>query len=314
MIAMKRLVSHDRAAFLQERHNMDWDDLRFFISAARARTLTAAAKNLGVDATTVGRRLERLSAKLNTSLFEIGPKGYLLTTSGAELLKHAEDVERSIIAASTALTGENSRLAGTVRLSLSEGFATWVVAPNLSRFQMQHPEIKLEIVTTNGFLNPSKREADLAVMLARPARGPLKAKKLTDYSLGLFASREYFAAHDPICNVAELQNRTLIGYIDDFIYAEELRYLSEIGSGLSPAIGSTSINVQHAMTKAGLGIAVLPYFIGQNDSTLVPVLPEVTKIRRMFWIVVHEDLSKVARVRAVMHWLTEIANADMTLT
>ena len=292
---------------------MDWDDLRFFMAVARARTRTAAAKNLAVDATTVGRRIDRLSGKLNATLFEISPKGHLLTASGTELLNHAEDIERSVIAASSALTGGNSRLAGTVRLSLSEGFATSVVAPKLASFRMQHPEITLEIVSTNGFLNPSKREADLAVMLARPARGPLKARKLTDYSLGLFASHEYVATHDIISHVSDLQSRSLIGYIDDFIYAEELRYLSEISSGLAPDISSSSINVQHAITKAGFGIAVLPHFIGLNDNSLVPILPETINIRRAFWIVVHEDLSKVARVRAVMDWLTDIVTADVTL-
>jgi DNA-binding transcriptional LysR family regulator len=290
-----------------------WDDLRFFLAVARMRTLTAAAKNLSVDSTTVGRRIERLSNQIGTNLFEIGQTGHILTASGNELLKHAEEVERSFIAARTALTGERSKLAGTVRLSLSEGFATWVVAPHLQEFRLKHPEIKLEVVTTNGFLNPSKREADLAVMLARPSRGPLKAKKLIDYRLGLFASHEYASKTGVVANVTELQSRSLIGYIDDFIYADELRYLTEISSGLTPDLSSSSINVQHAMTKAGLGIAVLPYFIGLNDKSLVPILPQAVEIRRSFWIVVHEDLSKVARVRGVMDWLAEVVAADVTL-
>lgn len=292
---------------------MQWDDLRFFLAVSRSRTLSAAARHLSVDGTTVGRRIDRLSHELNTSLFEIGPRGHLLTASGNELLKHAEEVERSIITASQALTGEHSKLAGTVRLSLSEGFATWVVAPSLPDFRRKHPEISLEIVTTNGFLNPSKREADLAVMLARPSRGPLKAKKLTDYSLGLFAAQEHIASGGSISSVADLHNRTLIGYIDDFIYAEELRYLSEIDGGLAPDLSSSSINVQHGMTKAGLGIAVLPFFIGRKDNSLAQLLARQVEIKRTFWIVVHEDLSKVSRVRAVMDWLAEIALVDPAL-
>lgn len=292
---------------------LQWDDLRFFLAVARTRTLSAAAKGLSVDGTTVGRRIDRLSAELNTNLFEIGAAGHLLTASGNELLKHAEEVERSVIAAGSAITGEHSRLAGTVRLSLSEGFATWVVAPHLAAFRQSHPEITLEVVTTNGFLNPSKREADLAVMLARPARGALKVRKLTGYSLGLFASRDYVSATGSIANKADLQNRPLIGYIDDFIYADELRYLSEISSGLAPDISSSSINVQHAMTKAGLGIAVLPHFIGLNDSSLVQILPKIVNIRRAFWIVVHEDLAKIGRVRAVIDWLVERAALDNTV-
>lgn len=286
---------------------MDWDDLRFFIAVARVQTLAAAAKNLGVDATTVGRRLERLSRKLNASLFEIGPAGHLLTASGAELLKHAEDVERSIIAASSALTGEHSRLAGTVRLSLSEGFATWVVAQHLQSFRQLHPEINLEIVTTNGFLNPSKREADLAVMLARPIKGPLIARKLANYSLGLYASSDYLATHRQPKTIEDLRQHALIGYIPDFIYAEELRYLSEIDDNLVPTLSSSSINVQLAMTRSGLGVCVLPHFIGMLDDTLNPIISTI-HIRRSFWIVVHRDLAKVARLRAVIDWLDKLVH------
>ncbi len=292
---------------------MNWDDLRYFLALARGRTLGAAAQKLGVDATTVGRRIERLSALLGTSLFETGPAGHMLTASGEELLRHAEDVERSILSAGSALTGERSRFSGTVRLSLSEGFATWVVAPHLPAFAQSHPEIALEIVTTNGFLNPSKREADLAVMLARPVQGPLLAGKLADYSLGLFASSDYLGNHAPIADVADLGTHRLIGYIPDFIYADELRYLSEVDAGLHPAFSSSSINVQFALTQAGLGVGILPHFIGNQSTTLYPVLPKQVRIKRSFWTVVHRDLSRVSRVRAVMDWLHQLVHAHTLL-
>lgn len=285
---------------------MKWDDLRFFLALARTRTLAGAAGQLGVDATTVGRRLERLAASLNSTLFETGANGFSLTASGDMLMRHAEEVERSILAASGALTGERSRLAGTVRISLSEGFATWVVAPGLARFRARHPDIRLEIATTNGFLNPSRREADLAVMLARPAKGPLVSRKLTDYGLSLYAARDYVTRNGAPAAKGDLRDHPLIGYIPDFIYAEELRYLAEIDDSLAPSLSSSSINVQHAMTRAGAGIAVLPDFIGQNDPQLQSLLDDKVHIRRTFWIVVHHDLRRVARVAAVIDWLDEL--------
>ena len=227
------------------------------------------------------------------------------------LKQHAEEVERSIIAAASSITGEQSSFAGTVRLSLSEGFATWVVAKNLTSFKALHPQIKLEIVTTNGFLNPSKREADLAVMLARPIKGPLIAHKLTDYTLGLYASREYLEKFPTPQTVNDLRQHDLIGYISDFIYAEELRYLTEISDDLTPSISSSSINVQRELTRAGLGVSVLPNFIGSMDEQLIPVMPSI-QIKRSFWIVVHRDLAKVARVRAVIEWLDQLVR-DRTL-
>lgn len=284
-----------------------WDDLRYFLAVERGRTLAGAAARLGVDATTVSRRLDRLSSSLNTTLFEIGPRGHTLTPSGEKLLNHAEEMERSLIAASGDLSGERSRLAGTVRVSLSEGFATWVVAPRLSEFHTRHPDICLEIATTNGFLNPSKREADMAVMLARPSRGALLSQKLADYRLGLFASHGYVEQHGRVRDIDDLRQRPLIGYIPDFIYADELRYLQEIDPQLSPSFASSSINVQHAMTRNGAGVAVLPQFIARNDPLLEPQLSDQVEVKRSFWIVVHRDLRRLARVSAVIDWLHEIA-------
>ena len=145
---------------------MNWDDLRIFIAAARAPTLAQAARALTIDATTVGRRLDRLARSLNTSLFESHAGGHVLTTHGEKLLAHAEAVETMLTDAADTLTGERSQLAGTVRVSLPEGFAAALVARHLPQFAAQHPQIRIELVSTNGFLNPSKREDDLATLEA----------------------------------------------------------------------------------------------------------------------------------------------------
>lgn len=284
-----------------------WDDLRFFLAVARRRTLANAATRLNVDATTVGRRLDRLSEALGASLFDVGPAGHSLTARGEVLLKHAEEAERTMLAALGGGGRNDGKVGGTVRLSLSEGFATWIVAPRLPDFIATHPEVAAEIVTTNGFLNPSKREADLAVMLARPVRGPLRAQKLTDYDLGLYAAPHYLEAHGDPRTVSALRDHSIIGYISDFIYADELRYIGEVDRDIVPRQTSSSINVQHAMCNAGLGIAVLPHFIARQCPGLLPVLPDAVRIRRSFWIVVHRDLATIPRIRTAIDWLKQVA-------
>lgn len=290
---------------------MHWDDLRIFLAAARSRTLSDAARKLGVDATTVGRRLERLSGDLKTTLFEATPGGLTLTGHGERLLIQAEAVEQSISVASDTLTGERSRLRGLVRISISEGLATWVVARHLPEFRALHPEISLELVTTNGFLNPSKREADLAITLARPARGHLIASKLADYRLGLFASKDYLERHGAPASGEDIGRHPVIGYTPDFIYADELRYLGEIGSRIEPSLSSSSINVQQAMIHAASGIGVLPLFIGRQDEALVRILEGSAEIRRSFWLVVHKDSRHVARIAAVIDWLKELVPKEV---
>lgn len=292
---------------------MNWDDLRIFIAAARAPTLAQAARALTIDATTVGRRLDRLARSLNTSLFESHAGGHVLTTHGEKLLAHAEAVETMLTDAADTLTGERSQLAGTVRVSLPEGFAAALVSRHLPQFAAQHPQIRIELVSTNGFLNPSKREADLAIMLARPARGPLVARKLSDYELGLYAAPTYLAAHGTPPSRAALRSHVLIGYIPDFIYAEELRYLDEVGDALEPMLSSSSINVQHSLIRAGNGIGVLPCFIGDQDSELTRVLAPMVRIERAFWMVAHRDLRRLARVDAFLRWLDQLMREQRTL-
>ncbi|MGH6781060.1 MAG: LysR family transcriptional regulator [Sphingomonadaceae bacterium] len=280
----------------------DWDDLRIFLAVARARKVAPAARSLGIDATTIGRRLTRLAAGLGAPLFETVGGERQLTSRGEALFAHAETIESAALAALGEVTGDARSLSGQVRLSVAEGFASWVLAPALPAFHRANPDIRLDLVTASGFLNPSKREADMAVMLARPRTGRLVAVKLGDYRLGLYAARAYLADHPAPGSVDELQRHSLIGYVPEFIYAPELDYLGEIGSGLDARLRSTSINVQHRMVAAGAGIGVLPAFIADRDTALAPVLP-ATSIRRSFWLVTHSDVRRLARIEAVAAWL-----------
>ena len=283
----------------------DWDDLRIFLAVARARKSAAAAQALGIDATTVGRRLARLQGRMNASLFETIGNERRLTERGEALLLHAEAVESAALAAMGEVTGESSSLSGHVRLSVAEGFATWVLATALPAFQRTHPDIRLDLVTASGFLNPSKREADMAVMLARPRTGRLVAAKLGNYRLRLYCAASYLENVAPPEHIEELRDHVLIGYVPEFIYSPELDYLSEVGVGLSASIRSTSINVQHRLIAGGAGIGVLPAFIGDRDPLLVPLLAGEIEIRRSFWMVTHSDVRRLARIEAVADWLKQ---------
>lgn len=292
---------------------MNWDDLRVFLAVARNQKLSAAALSVGLDATTVSRRVERLQHALNATLFEQSPAGHVLTHRGRQLLAHVEEIERAALAARGDLTGEPGQLEGSIRVSLSEGFGTWLVARHLGEFHERHPKLMIDLVATSGFLNPSKREADIAIMLARPARGPLIARKLTDYALRLYAAKDYVRRHEPIRAPADLAAHPLIGYVPDFIYAPELRYLDEVSPGLEPTIRSSSINAQHRLIAAGLGLGVLPCFIGDQDPGLDCLLCEEVTITRTFWLVVHRDMRKLARVATFMDWITALAEASQPL-
>jgi DNA-binding transcriptional LysR family regulator len=140
-------------------------------------------------------------------------------------------------------------------------------------------------------------------MLARPKSGPLVARKLTDYHLGLYAHPDHLARTGPITTTADLMQHRLIGYVPDMIYAPELRYLAEIDGRLDASIRSSSIVAQAELIAAGAGCGILPCFIGDRVPGLVRVLPEAVDIQRSFWLVVHRDVRRIARIDRFIAWL-----------
>lgn len=280
----------------------NWDDLRIFLAVAHAGRIAAAARALGIDTTTVGRRLQRLEATLGQPLFESLGGERRLSEAGQKLLHHAETIDAAILSAAEGERG--SGVAGHVRLSLAEGLATHVLAPRLVELHQAHPRIRLDLITASGFLDPSKREADIAVMLARPRNRALRATRLADYRLRLYATPAHLAANGTPTSAAALERHVLIGYVPEHIHAPELDYLSEVHDGLVARLRSTSINVQHAMVRSGAGIGILPDFVAAQDATLVAVVPEVS-LTRAFWLVTHADGHAAPRIQAVSQWLRE---------
>ncbi|WP_419827286.1 LysR family transcriptional regulator [Sphingomonas sp.] len=292
---------------------LNWDDLRVFLAIARGGSLTAAARRVGQDATTVARRLQRLEAALGATLFEQGLAGHVATEAGQALLAHAEIMESGAQAIAESLDAEGG-LGGSIRVSVSEGFGTFFVAPRLGGFAAAHPSVAIDLIAATGFLNPSRREADVAIMLARPRGGPVIAAKLTDYRLGAYASLRAIEAEGPIADVAMLGRRRLIGYVPDLIYAPELRYLAEVDERLAPSLRSSSIAAQARLIASGAGCGILPCFIGDATPNLVRVLRREVAIERSFWLVVHRDRRHVARIARFIAWLRgEVAAAKPLL-
>jgi DNA-binding transcriptional LysR family regulator len=283
---------------------MNWDDMRVFLALARTGTLAAAARQVEQDATTVARRVQRLETALAATLFEHGAAGQSLTESGHRLLAHAEAMEAGARAVRQQAE-EGAGLGGSIRISVSEGFGTGFMAPRLADFAGAHPGVALDLIASTGFLNPSRREADIAIMLARPKGGPLIAAKLTDYRLGVYVADAYLAATGAIGSVEALTRRRLVGYVPDLIYAPELRYLAEVDERLEPAIRSSSITAQARLIASGAGCGILPCFLGDATPGLTRILAQEVKIMRSFWLVVHRDMRRVARIEAFIGWLRD---------
>jgi DNA-binding transcriptional LysR family regulator len=284
---------------------MPWNDLQTFLAIARAGKIARAAAQAGIDATTMSRRLRRLEARLGTALFEQTREGQVLTEAGEAMLGEVEAMDLAASRVAESATG-GAGLSGALRISLSEGFGTWFVAPRLADFAAAHPRLTVDLVASSGFLSPSKREADLAVVLSRPRAGAVIAGKLADYRLRLYAAKTYLADRDAPTRSSDLADRHhLVGYIPDLLYDPALRYLAEFHPDLTAPVRSSSINAQHRLIAAGVGIGVLPCFIGESDPLLTRVLPE-RSIIRSFWLVTHRDTCQLAKIRAFKEWLEQL--------
>jgi DNA-binding transcriptional LysR family regulator len=283
----------------------NWDDLRVFLAAARRRSYHEAASHAGLDPTTIGRRIARLESALHCTLIARGPTGLALTSAGQRLFEAASAIEATTEAIGETVAGEAAW--GVVRLSLPEGLGTSVIAPMLPLLKHKRPRLTVELVANPGFYSPVTREVDLAITLSPPQDARLAVELLTEYHLGLFAARAYLDKAGAPKDAEALAGHDLVGYIDDLLYANELRYLDEIHPGLRPGVSSSSIRAQLEMIAAGSGIGVLPRFLAVKAAPdLVPVLAGTVRLTRSFWISARRDVQQTARVRAVQSWIRDI--------
>jgi DNA-binding transcriptional LysR family regulator len=251
-----------------------------------------------------------LEKALAVKLFERRPQGYFVTNHGARLIEIAEVIETQALAAQSEIGGKDLTLAGSVRIGAPDGFGTYFLAPRVGRLLAKYPDLQLELVAMPRVLSLSKREADLAISLNRPNEGKIVAKKLVDYDLALYASREYLQSAQPIRTAEDLFDHPIIGYVDDLIFTPELNYLGEIATGLRAKLQSSNIIAQMTATVAGHGICVLPRFMTAHQPGLARVLPKSVSIRRSFWLTVHADMRDLSRIRMIVAFLTtEIRNA-----
>ncbi len=294
---------------------MNWDDLKIFLEVARTEKLSDAAKQLGIDASTVSRRLHRLEDQLATQLFDRSTDGHSLTEHGQLLLQTARDMNQRAQAASEILQGKNLENQGKVRLGVTEAFGNYFIAPELARFCQQYPKITIDLLPLQRFVKWTHHEVDIAVTIERPPNTSLVVSKLCDYQLNMYASRAYLQRSAPITSSADICAHPLIGYVDDLVFSDQLSYLERLLPNSQPTFRSTSVVTQSIAVREGLGLAVLPCFLARRDPELIAVLPEQTRVVRTFWIAVHPEQKKLARVNKVwQHLKTHAAdNAAMLM-
>lgn len=288
----------------------DWSDYRYFLALAHAGTLAAAARKLGVEHTTVSRRVAALESALGTKLFVRTPDGFVLTTAGEHALPRIEEAAKAIEGVENRVAGEDADLRGKVRLTASDSFSGFILK-RLGPMRARHPEIVVEFLTGNQFYDLARREADLAIRIAPALKGELIGRKVAECGWGVYAAEAYLARVDAPLTTG-LSGHEVIAYDADHAFYPGAEWLSANAREASVVMhGNNIISVLNAAT-IGLGIAALPCFLADVEPTLRRAFPEIIATRPM-WLVVHPDLARVARVRVVMDSIIEMMSAEASL-
>lgn len=288
---------------------MDWDHLRVFLAVARAGQMLAAGRRLGLDHATVGRRLGALEASLKSKLVERRTTGCALTPAGERLLEYAERVETEMLQAQSALGNVDLALSGTVRVGAPDGFGTYFLAPRLGALVERHPALVVQLAPLPRSFSLPKREVDIAITLQRPQEGRLVARKLTAYTLGVYASRACLERTGAVENLAALAGRTLVTYVPDLVYSPALDYFEAFREIEAPRLECASVVGQMEAVRAGAGIGILHDYAAQEHGELVRLLPEL-RFERAYWLVTHADIHALRRVEEVERFIVDTVQAE----
>ena len=282
---------------------MHWDDMRIFLSVARAESLSAAGKALRIDPATVGRRIARLEQDLGAPLFAKSPQGYAPTDAGMRLMTHAEGAEQAMGAAVEELAGQEGGLSGQIRIGAPDGCANFLLPQVCADIVRDNPDLDIQIIALPRVFNLSKREADMAIGVSPPEAGRLTVQKITDYKLHLAASQDYLTSRPPIVTPEDLRGHRMVGYIPDMIFDKELDYLSDIGVERVP-LASNSVSVQVNWLRHGAGLGVVHDFSLSVSRPLRKVLTEYISLTRSFYLIRHADDQRLERLNRFADALT----------
>ncbi|MES5045079.1 LysR family transcriptional regulator [Rhizobium nepotum] len=284
---------------------MNWDDVRIFLAVARSGQILAASKRLGLNHATLSRRLTSLEQALKTQLFIRRTNGCELTEEGQLFLGAAERMETEMLNAQANLGRVDTAVAGTVRIGAPDGLGVSFLAPRLGRLTARYPDLKIQLVPVPRSFSLSQREADIAITIERPEQGRLMFSKLTDYSLGLYASAEYLAEYGTPTDVEALKRHRRIGYVEDLIFSPSLNYTGEIMRDWDAAFEISSATGQTEAVRSGAGIGILHNYIAGQYPELLRIMPQMS-ISRSYWTAYHESARQLVRVRTVVDFLQEL--------
>lgn len=288
----------------------DWNDLRFLLAVARTGSTIAAARSLGVNQSTVQRRLSELERQLGARLVERQASGYRLTDLGQAVLAEAEAVEAASKAFAVAVAERGRGQAGVIRLTCPEPIAIRLSqAGFVARFQAAHPGLTVEFVLRDAYVDLAKGEADVALRSGDTDDDVLVGRKIADSLWAVYASRDYVARHGAAGSVAEMVLHPLIGFEEGMAKHRAVIWYQEVAPGAKFVVRSSSVLGLISAAKAGVGVAALPMALGDVEPELVRLFGPVEALTRAWRVLAHPDQRQTPRIEAFFRFIASEAEA-----
>jgi len=277
----------------------DWDDLKHLLAVARAGSTLAAGRALGVDQSTVQRRLGELERRLGRPLVQRHPTGYRLTEFGAEMVPYAERVEEAVRAFERRLDGAELEAGGVIRMTCPEPIVHRLQESGLlDRFQAAYPQFHLQIVTSDRFLDLHKGEADVALRSGDTDDDELVGRKIADSVWAVYASTSYIARHGKPASVEDLARHALVGFDENMRKHRVAAWMQRVAPDNPPVARNNSVLGLLYSVKGGIGIGPLPTPVGDGQPGIERVLGPVPELCRVWRLLTTTELRRTPRVSA----------------
>lgn len=291
-------------------HNLPWTDLQHVLAVAEHGSLASAARALGVNHTTVLRRIRALERRLGVRLFDHLRTGYALTTAGEELAAAARQMQDTAHAIERRLFGKDLQITGTVRVTTTDTLAVTLMPAALARLQGAHPEIRLELTTTTALANLSKRDADVAVRPTVQPPAHLVGRRVAEVAFAIYGAPAYFARMPA---KRDLARHAWLAPDDSLASTTIARWMSRELAGIRPVLRADTLTALAHAAIAGHGIVALPCYLGDSLRGLRRARGVTAEMKAQLWVLTHEDLRSAARIRAVTDGLFDALVRDRDL-
>jgi DNA-binding transcriptional LysR family regulator len=282
----------------------DWDDLKHLLAVARYGSTLAAGRALGVDQSTVQRRLVELERCIGQALVQRQPSGYRLTEFGQQLLPHAERVEQAVAAFEQQIATATADVSGVIRVTCPEPIVFRITQSDLlDRFRALHPRLQVQFVMSDKYIDLLKGEADVALRSGDTDDGDLVGRKIGDSVWAVYASHAYIERHGRPERIEDLAQHALVGFDDTMAKHRTAAWLRQVAPNATMAARSNSVLGLVYSAKAGVGVAPLPIALGDAEPDLVRVIEPVADLTRIWRLLTTPELRRTPRVAAFFDFI-----------